>query len=75
MRATRNEEGEENHKEDARKLVETTQKEEAEQEEQRGRVVPNMGAGGSYPQTTLASEEEGEEERAVKCEKGKDGEL
>ena len=70
MKATKNEgEEEEDHEEDARKLVETTQKEEAEQEEQRGRVVPNMGAGGSYPQTTVASEEEGEEERAAKCEK------
>ena len=44
MRVTKNEEEEENHKEDARKLVEMTQTEEAEQEEQRGRVVPNMGA-------------------------------
>ena len=51
---------EENYEEDVRKLVEMVQKEEKElemmqkeemeQEEQRGRVAPNMGAGGSYPQ-------------------------
>ena len=46
----RSEEGEENHKEDVRKLVETMQKEDEEQEEQRGQVAPNMGAGGSHPQ-------------------------
>ena len=44
MRATKNEE--EEHKKDARKLVEATQKEDAEQEEQRGRVVPRTGASG-----------------------------
>ena len=33
-----------------RKLVEMMQKEEEDQEEQRGRVAPNMGAGGSHPQ-------------------------
>ena len=44
-----------------------------EQEEHGGLVVPNMRAGGSHPQTTLASEEEGEEKRAAKCEsKGKE---
>ena len=41
MRAMKSEE-----EEDVRKLVEMTQKEEEEQEEQRGRVAPNMGAGG-----------------------------
>ena len=32
----------ENHREDVRKLVELTQKEEEDQEEQRGRVAPYM---------------------------------
>ena len=45
----RSEEGEENHKEDVRKLVETMQKEDEEQEEQRGQVAPNMGAGWLTP--------------------------
>ena len=48
--------GEENHEEDVRKLLEMVEKgemelemmqqEEMEHEEQRGRVAPNMGAGG-----------------------------
>ena len=50
----------ENHEEDMRKLLEMVereemelemmQQEEMEHEEQRGRVAPNMGAGGSHPQ-------------------------
>ena len=59
MRAMTSEEEEENHKEDVRKLVEMMQKEEMEQEKQRGRVAPNMGAGGSH----LQAEEEAEERR------------
>ena len=53
---------EENHEEDVRKLLEMVEKEEMElemiqqeemeHEEQRGRVAPNMGAGGSHPQAT-----------------------
>ena len=53
---------EENHEEDMRKLLEMVereemelemmQQEEMEHEEQRGRVAPNMGAGGSHPQAT-----------------------
>ena len=39
----------ENNREDVRKLVEMMQKEKEDQEGQRGRVAPNMGAGGSYP--------------------------
>ena len=46
----------ENHREDVRKLVEMMQKEEEEQEEQRGRVAPNMGAGGSHPQAMSVPE-------------------
>ena len=56
MRATTSEE---NHEEDLRKLLEMVereemelemmQQEEMEHEEQRGRVAPNMGAGGSHP--------------------------
>ena len=56
MRATTSEE---NHEEDVRKLLEMVereemelemmQQEEMEHEEQRGRVAPNMGAGGSHP--------------------------
>ena len=59
MRATTSEE---NHEEDLRKLLEMVEKEEMElemmrqeemeHEEQRGRVAPNMGAGGSHPQAT-----------------------
>ena len=46
----------ENHREDVRKLVEMMQKEEEEQEEQRGRVAPNLGAGGSHPQAMSVPE-------------------
>ena len=42
-------EDQENHREDVRKLVEMMQKEEEDQEGQRGRVAPDMGAGGSHP--------------------------
>ena len=52
----------ENREEDVRKLLEMVereemelemmQQEEMEHEEQRGRVAPNMGAGGSHPQAT-----------------------
>ena len=58
--AMTSEEKEKKHKEDVRKLVEMVQKEEMElemmqqeemeHEEQRGRVAPNMGAGGSHLQ-------------------------
>ena len=50
MRAMKSGQEEEEHREDVRKLVETMQKEDEEQEEQRGRVAPNMGAGGSHTQ-------------------------
>ena len=46
----------ENHKEDVRKLVEMMQKEEEDQEGQRGRVAPNMGAGGSHPRAMSVPE-------------------
>ena len=49
----RSEEEEENHREDVRKLVEMMQK---DQEGQRGRVAPNMGAGGSHPQAMSVPE-------------------
>ena len=52
----RSEEEEENHREDVRKSVEMMQKEEDAQEEQRGRVAPNMGAGGSHPQAMSVPE-------------------
>ena len=63
MRAMTSEEEEENYKEDVRMFVEMMQKEEMEQEEQRGRVAPNMRAGGSHPQATLDPREEEAEER------------
>ena len=56
MRAMKCEEEEEDHREDVRKLVEMMQKEDEEQEEQRGRVAPNMGAGGSHPQAMSCPE-------------------
>ena len=46
----------ENHREDVRKLVEMMQKEKEDQEGQRGRVAPNMGAGGSHPQAISVPE-------------------
>ena len=65
MRATTSEE---NHEEDVRKLLEMVereemelemmQQEEMEHEEQRGRVAPNMGAGGSHPQATSDTRKE-----------------
>ena len=74
VRAMTSEEEEENHKHDMRKLVEMvhkedmelemTQKEEMQQEEQRGRVALNIGAGGSHlPATSDPREEEAEERR------------
>ena len=79
MRTMTSEEEEENYKEDVRKFVEMMQKEEMEQEEQRGRVAPNMGAGGSHPQATSDPREEKAEEqkkgtrrpRWAVCEDGK----
>ena len=50
------------------------QKEEMEQEEQRGRVAPNMGAGGSHPQATSDPREEKggrTKERDTKAEMGR----
>ena len=55
MGAMRSEEEEEDHREDVKKLVEMMQKEE-EQEEQRGRVAPNVGAGGSHLQAMSVPE-------------------
>ena len=58
------------HKEDVRKLVkmvekeemelEMMQQEEMEHEEQRGRVAPNMGAGGSHTQAKSDPRKENE---------------
>ena len=45
MRAMKSEEEEEDHREDVR--GEMVQKEDEEQEEQRGRVTPDIGAGGT----------------------------
>ena len=56
IRAMKSEEEEEDHGEDVRKLVEMIQKEEEEQKEQRGRIAPNMGAGGSHPQAMSVPE-------------------
>ena len=67
VRAMKSDE-EEDHKKDARKLVEMVQKEKAEQEGQWGRVAPDMGAGGSHPQATSDSQEGREEERPAKGE-------
>ena len=55
-RVMKSEEKEEDHREDVRKLVEMMQKEDEEQEEQRGRVAPNMVAGGSHPQAMSVPE-------------------
>ena len=73
MRAMTSEEKEKNYKEDVRKLLEMVekeemelemmQKEEIEQEKQRGRVAPNMGAGGSHPRPHRTREEEAEERK------------
>ena len=46
----------ENHREDVRKLVEMMQKEEERLEKQRGRVAPNMEAGGSHLQAMSVPE-------------------
>ena len=59
----------ENHREDVRKLVEVVQKEEEDQEGQRGRVEPNMWAGGSHPQAMSVPErKETQEMRWADCE-------
>ena len=59
----------ENHREDARKLVEMMQKEEEDKEGQRGRLAPNMGAGGSHPQAMSVTErKESQEMRWADCE-------
>ena len=59
----------ENHREDVRKLVEMMQKEEEDQEGQRGRVAPNMGAGGSHTQAMSVPERrETQEIRWADCE-------
>ena len=86
MRATTSEE---NHEEDVRKLLEMVereemelemmQQEEMEHEEQRGRVAPNMGAGGSHPQATSDPRKKKKETRVLRwadCndEKGKENE-
>ena len=47
-RAMKSEEEEEDHRENVRKLVEMMQKEDEEQGEQRDRVAPDMGTGGSH---------------------------
>ena len=54
--AMRNEEEEENHREDVRKLVEMMQKKEDAHEGQRGRMAPNMRTGGSHPQAMSVPE-------------------
>ena len=79
----------ENHEEDMRKLLEMVereemelemmQQEEMEHEEQRGRVAPNMGAGGSHPQATSDPRKKKKETRALRwadCndEEGKENE-
>ena len=58
VRAMKSDE-EEDHKKDARKLVEMVQKEKAEQEGQWGRVAPDMGAGGSHPRQRRTHKKEG----------------
>ena len=73
MRATTREE---NHEEDVRKLLEMVvkeemelemmQQEEMELEEQRGRVAPNMGAGGSHPQATSDPRKKKKETRVLR---------
>ena len=73
MRATTSEE---NHEEDVRKLLEMVEKEEMElemmqqeemeHEEQRGRVAPNMGAGGSHPQATSDPRKKKKETREMR---------
>ena len=66
MRATTSEE---NHEEDVRKLVEMMQKKEDAHEGERGRMAPNMGAGGSHPQAIWVPEtRETREMRWADCE-------
>ena len=81
--AMTSEEKEKNYKDDVRRLVEIVQKEEMElemmqkeemeQEKQRGRVAPNMGAGGSHLQATSGpqEEDEGRDGQTVKTMKGR----
>ena len=79
----------ENHEEDMRKLLEMVereemelemmQQEEMEHEEQRGRVAPNMGAGGSHPQATSDPRKKKKETRVLRWadyndEEGKENE-
>ena len=81
MTAMRSDEKEKKHKEDVGKLVEMVQKEEMElemmqkekmeYEEQRGRVAPNMGAGGSHPQATSDPRKNEGEERDTSAELGR----
>ena len=76
MRAMTSEEKEKNYKEDVRKLLEMVEKEEMElemmqqeemeHEEQRGRVAPNMGAGGSHPQATSDPRKKKKETREMR---------
>ena len=67
--AMRNEEEEENHREDVRKLVEMMQKKEDAHEGQRGRMAPDMEAGGSHPQAMSVPEtRETREMRWADCE-------
>ena len=59
----------ENHREDVRQLVEMMQKEAEEQEKQRGRVAPNMEAGGSHSQAmSVPGRKEIRRMRRVDCE-------
>ena len=73
--AMTSEEKEKKHWKDVRKLLEMVEKEEMElemmqqeemqHEEQRGRVAPNMGAGGSHPQATSDPGKEKKETRVL----------
>ena len=75
-RTMTSEEKEKKHWEDVRKLLEMVEKEEMELEmmqqeemehtEQRGRVAPNMGAGGSHPQATSDPRKKKKETREMR---------
>ena len=75
-RTMTSEEKEKKHWEEVRKLLETVEKEEMElemmlqeemeHEEQRGRVAPNMGAGGSHPQATSDPRKKKKETRVLR---------
>ena len=88
-RTMTSEEKEKKQREDVRKLLkmmekeemelEMMQQEEMEHEEQRGRVAPNMGAGGSHPQATSDPRKKKKETRVLRwadCndEEGKENE-